>query len=291
MNAPRATISAAPAQLRQGAAVLGRGWTQLVKPQQPAAAANLVHPIPGDYWERLISVAFTLTTSAVAGIRTLALAYADGDGYVFNLVPISNEIGPSQTLTGYGDLASVTPVQAPESHQTEGAQTSPGATTTICSLVLPSGGWTLNWLVMLTGTLAAADTDNFGLYQGTTLIEQSVNGIIVGQPYAQDPVEVQVPVGGATYAVKNVAAGTAASVYSAQLVASPANVMQLQVQIPDFVMKSGWQVQLQLGGAQAGDQLSGLGLLVERYPSSDIDHLRGLSADTLAEIIAGLMMG
>lgn len=285
------SISAAPAQLRQGAAILGRGWSQLVKPPQPPAGAGFTRAVPGDYWERLLSLAFTLTTSAAAGTRTLAVAYADGDGYVFNLVPISNEIGPSQQLTGYGDLASVTPVQAPNSHQSEGSVTTPGALAAVTSLVLPSGGWTLSWQVQLAGTPAAADANNFGLYAGTAQVLESVNAGAVGGPWQQETVQVQVPVGGATYAVKSISAGTAGAIYSAQLVASPANVMQLQVQLPDFVMKSGWQVSLQLGGAQAADQLSGLGMLLERYPSSDIDRLAGYPATVLAEIVASLASG
>lgn len=280
------TLSGAASQLRQGATVRGRGWQTLLRPPQPAAAASYLRTIPAEYWERVLSLAFTLTTSAAAGIRTLALAYQDGDQFTFNLVPISNEIGPSQQLTGYADLASVTPVQAPSSHDTENSVTAPAAGGVITSLALPSGGWTLAWQVQLAGTPAAADANNFQLRQGAAVLLESINPGAVGGPWPQDSIEVQIPVGGATVSVNANGVGTAGAIYSAQLVASPANVMQLQVQIPDFILKSGWQLALQLGGAQAGDQISALGLLVERFPSGDIDQLAG---DPIAELASELV--
>lgn len=286
---PSPTVSAAPSQLRQGAANRGTGWTTLEKVASPAAGASFSYTIDATYWRRLLAFACQIATSAAAGVRQLNLIYQDGDGYIFNLVPLSNELGPSQTLVAYGDQATVTPVEVPESHQVEGSLPTPGPLATIASLVLPSGGWTLNWLAQLTGTLAAADVNNFGLYQGTTQLLQSVNGIIVGQPYPQESIQVQTPIGGATYAVKAIGAGTASSVYSAQLVAQPSNVPTLQVQIPDFILKSGWQLGLQLVGAQAGDQLSGIGLLFERYPSSDIPARDQGYADELAAAILHVM--
>lgn len=285
MSYPGGTISSARPQLRQSAAALGRGWLQLVKLPTPAAAGSLQRTVPADYWERLLSLSFSLVTSAVAGTRTLALAYQDGDGYTFNLVPISNALGPSLNLNGYADLASVTPVQEPTSFQAEGSATAPAALTTLASVNIPSGGYTVNWTLMLSAAQAATDNDNFGLYLGTTLLLQSVNGTILGQPYPQDTVEVQVPIGGATLAVKNIGAGSAGAGYNAQLSATPSNLPALQVQLPDFMMKSGWQLVLQLGNAQAGDQISAAALLLERYPSSDIQHLAGYSAEALAELL------
>ena len=285
------TVQTAPAQLRQSAAFRGRGWTSLVKGVQPAAGGGFTYPIAGDFWRRILSVAATLATSSAAGIRQLNLVYQDGDGNIFNLVPISNEVGPSQTLTLYGDQASVTPVEAPESHQAEGSATSPAALTTLTSLVLPSGGWTLAWQVQVSGTVGATEINNFGLYNGTTLVLQSENGNTVGQDYPQDPIEIQVPTGGATYNIKNIALATTGAVYAAQLVATPANVPSLQVQIPDFILKSGWQLGLQLVGAQAADQLSGILILEERYPSSDYQLAPQDMLWAIADAIAAIAQG
>lgn len=267
MTHPSHGLAGGPAELRQSNLQHFRGWTHLVKPPAPATGGGFTRAVPGDYFERLISLAFQLSTSAVAGTRTLSVNYTDGDGFIFNLVPLSNEIGPSQTITAYGDLSGVTPVQVPESHQAEGSVTSPALDTTLATVTLPSGGWTLQWQVQLAGTLAAADRNNIGLYQADALLLAAINGIVVDQIYPQEPVQVQVPVGGATFNIETIAVGTVGSVYSAQLLAIPANVSQLQVQLPDFLLRSGWQHVIALGGAQAGDAITGLGLLLERYPS------------------------
>jgi hypothetical protein len=228
MGQPPRTLAHIPRELRLSNLGYGLGNTKILKLPAPAAAAGFTRTIPADYWERILSLAFNLVTSAVAGTRTLAIVFQDQDGNTFNLTPISNEIGPSQNITAYADLASVTPVAVPASHQAEGSQPAPAAGTTITSLVLPSGGWTLNWLVQVSGA-----------------------------------------VGGATVLVRNVAVATAGTTYAAQLVATPANVPAAQVQLPDFLMHSGWQWGIQLGGPQAGDQLSGILLLAERF-SSDL---------------------
>jgi hypothetical protein len=267
MATPPHTLAHIPRELRLSNLGYGLGVTKLQKLPSPAAAASFTHLIPADYWERILSLAFNLTTSAVAGIRTLAIVFQDQDGNIFNLTPISNEIGPSQNITAYADLASVTPVAVPASHQAEGSQTSPAAGTTIVSLALPSGGWTINWLVQVTGTVGAPEVDNFALVSAGTQLDVSINGNVVGQPYQQQPAQVQIPVGGATVLVRNVNLATVGAVYAAQLTASPANVPAAQVQLPDFLMHTGWQWGIQLGGPQAGDQISGILLLAERYPS------------------------
>ena len=267
MTHPASNLAHIPRELRLSNLGYGAGVTKLFKLPQPAAAASFVRTIPADWWERILSLAFTLVTSGVAGTRTLAVVFQDQDGNIFNLTPISNEIGPNLNVTAYADLASVTPVAVPASHQAEGQQTSPAAGTTIVSLVLPSGGWTLNWLVQVSGTVGAPEQDNFALVSAGTQLDVSINGIVAGQPYQQQAAQVQIPVGGATVLVRNVALATVGAVYAAQLVATPANVPAAQVQLPDFLMHTGWAWGIQLGGAQAGDQLSNLLLLAERFPS------------------------
>lgn len=267
MGGPPHTLAHIPRELRQSNLGYGLGATRILKLPTPAAAASFTRTIPSDNWERLLSLAFNLVTSAVAGTRTLAIVYQDGDGNIFNLTPISNEIGPSQNITAYADLASVTPVAVPASHQSEGSQTSPAATTTITSLVLPSGGWQLSWLVQVSGTVGAPEIDNFQLVSAGVLLDTSINGNVVGQPYQQQPSQVQIPIGGATVLIRNNVLATVGAVYAAQLVATPANVPAAQVQLPDFLMHSGWAWGVQLGGPQAGDQLSAILALMERFPS------------------------
>lgn len=264
---PPRTLAHIPRELRGSNLGYGLGATRVVKLPPPAAASSFTHTIPADNWERLLSLAFNLVTSAAAGTRTLAVVFQDGDSNTFNLTPISNEIGPSQNITAYADLASVTQVAVPASHQAEGSVTSPAAGATVVSLALPSGGWSLAWLVQVSGTVGAPEVDNFQLVSGTTVLDTSINGNTVGQPYQQQPSQVQIPIGGATVLVRANVLGTVGAVYAAQLVATPANLPAAQVQVPDFLMHSGWAWGIQLGSPQAGDQLSAILALMERYPS------------------------
>lgn len=267
MGQPPHNLAHIPRELRGSNLGYGLGATRILKLPSPAVATGFTRTIPADNWERLLSLAFNLVTSAVAGTRTLAIVFQDGDGSTFNLTPVSNEIGPSQNITAYADLASVTQVAAPASHQAEGSVTSPAAGATVVSLVLPSGGWTLNWIVQVSGTVGAPEVDNFQLVSAGAVLDTSINGNAVAVPYQQLPSQVQIPIGGATVLVRANVLGTVGAVYAAQLVATPASLPAAQVQVPDFLMHSGWAWGVQLGSPQAGDQLSGIVALMERFPS------------------------
>lgn len=267
MTQPNRNLAHIPRELRQSNLGYGLGVTKLFKLASPAAGASFTRAIPPEYWERLLSLAFNLQTSAAAGTRTLAVVFQDQDGNTFNLVPISNEIGPSQNINAYADLASVTQVQVPASHQNESQATAPAAGATIATLTLPSGGWTINWSVMQTAGSTAADLNNMALNQGATQLLVAEMGTVLGTEYTQTAVEIQVPIGGATITVKTIGAASASAVYTAQLTAIPANLPAAQVQIPDFLMHSGWAWGIQVGNAQAADQLSGILILAERFPS------------------------
>jgi hypothetical protein len=63
------------------APVAGRvGYQDLLRPASPAAGANFTYTVSGDKVLWPLSVMARLTTSAVAGDRTLALEYQDSDG-------------------------------------------------------------------------------------------------------------------------------------------------------------------------------------------------------------------
>jgi|SRR5579871_48457 len=285
------TVTAAPAQLRQSAAVRGRGWQVFEPVTQPAANASFTYPIDGTYWRRLLALAATLQTSAAAGLRQLALNYTDGDGNIFNQVPLLADQGPSLTQSVYADQATVTPVSELQSVENAGSQTSPAAGTTIATVTVPAGNWQISWTVSVAGTVAAADRNNFSLVQGATTILTSENGIVVDQEYPQEPVEIVVPTGGQTIKITNTALATTGAIYTAQLSVVPINPFGGQAQIPDFIMKSGWQLQLQLINGQAGDQISGIRLLTERYASSDVPLPNHDLADKLAAVILEILSG
>jgi hypothetical protein len=82
----------------------------------------------------------------------------------------------------------------------------------ICSTTVPAGTWEVSWIVGFTGagTATAADNNNFGLYQGATLLATATVDAVNNQIelYVQTPVSVS---GGSpsTVSVKVLGTGTA----------------------------------------------------------------------------------
>lgn len=263
------TLATAPARLRPSAYFRGRGWPQLIKVPAPAAGASLTRVVPGDYWERLLSLAFTLTTSATVAARSIALNLLDGDGNIFNQTQIAAGIIAGSVSTQFGDLTTVSPIQGTESFTGEGSVSSPGASATICSLAaLPAGTYIVNAVVNMAGTLVqATDANNIKIYNGGVLVYAALDNNIGSAPQNFGPFTITVPAGGSII-LATVAAGTAASIYSGSLSAIPA-VYQGSFQFPDILMQSGYQYQVAIGGIQAADQISNVLMMLERYPSSD----------------------
>ncbi len=102
-----------------------------------------------------------------------------------------------------------------------GSVTSPAPFTNILFLNVAPGTYTVSWTVTLSGTLSAADVNNFGLYNGTTFVAGSINPAAPG-PYAQAPVTFTVT--GAAPDIKILSAAntpTTGAVYGAAVVPSP----------------------------------------------------------------------
>lgn len=112
-----------------------------------------------------------------------------------------------------------TSVQA--SLQVQGNVAAPAAGTVIATLALPAGEWVINWTVSVEGTVAVAEDNNFVLQQGVTNLITSINANVVAQPYPQPQITVSIAAGGQNVVVRNIGAGTAASVYTADITASP----------------------------------------------------------------------
>lgn len=104
--------------------------------------------------------------------------------------------------------------------QNSASVTAPAAGATITSVTLTPGQWAVSWSVMLAGTPAAGDANNFRLVIGSSVLT-SINPGSVGGPWGQAPVEVTVPVN-TNAIIKAVGAGTAGAIYTAQLSATPA---------------------------------------------------------------------
>lgn len=104
-----------------------------------------------------------------------------------------------------------------------GSVTSPGGGVTLASVAIPAGTWEVTWIVGFTastsGSASAADNNNFVLYVGATAVGTAVvdavdNGI---ELYAQTTVQVTVPGGGSTLAVKTAGAGSSGTTYYAMI--------------------------------------------------------------------------
>ena len=262
-----ADLAHIPNETRQSSLSHGLGLTQLLKPVQPAAGANFTRAVPGEFFERYLALAFQLVTAVAAGNRSLAINYLDGDGFIFNQTPVALAIPPSTTMNVYADLVATTPVQQPVTQQASGSVLNPAAGGTIVTLTLPPGDWQLAWEVEIEGTTSATDDNNLAIFQGATQLAPSENGHVVGQPYTQETLEVNAGPAGATITVKATVLATVGATYLAQIVATPLSQLGVQAVIPDVLFRSGWQLQVAVGNIQAGDQISGIGLLTERYPS------------------------
>ena len=101
-----------------------------------------------------------------------------------------------------------------------GSQTSPGATTTIATVTIPTAGtYDITWTVYLNGTLSASDANNFQLLHNASVVMTSLNQAAVGV-YPQQT-ELVTCAAGDTITVESIAAGTVGAVYSADLSAIP----------------------------------------------------------------------
>lgn len=61
----------------------GRGYQEPLQGVTPAAGANFVYKVPGSAWQRLVSAAFTLTTSSHVANRYVTITYATAQGLVY----------------------------------------------------------------------------------------------------------------------------------------------------------------------------------------------------------------
>lgn len=283
------TIDSAADQLRGPNLVRGRGRLQLIRPANPAAGTGFTRVIPGDYWERPLSVAFTLANGSVLGPRTIAQNLIDGDGNIFNQTQIAVGVPGNVTISQYGDLSQVAPIQGGVSPSNEGSVTTPAANGTIASLgSLAAGTYFVTAVVNMAGTLAqAVDANNIKLWNGGLTLYENLDNNIGSSPQTFGPFEIEVPASGSILA-SAINLATTGAIYSVSLSAIPAT-QQGSYQFPDILLKSGWGLQIAVGGIQAADQLSGIFYLAERYPSGDT-YLHGHEAlDELAAAVLATM--
>jgi len=162
----------------------------------------------------------TLTTSAMNYVATVVNDPDNGS----QLVKVAVTGTPSTTngpvVTGTVGEAVIAPAVAATLGNTVGTTpASPPPETTVFSMSLAAGTYTVNWGVQLSGTVSATDANNFELFNDASQIALSVNGDTAGS-YPQSPVSVTIKSGGGTLAIKSIRAGTAEAVYEGYLTVS-----------------------------------------------------------------------
>lgn len=285
------TVSRAPGQRRQSTPWRGRGFQVLEKPPQPASGGGFNYVVDGTYWRRLLALSFTFVTSVSAGDRVLNLQFLDGDGFVINQQGVINLQTANQSTNVSLDLAQGSGDENPQGIRIDGTVTSPTAGQAIASLSgLPNGSYQLEWTVELSGTLAAGtDNDNFKVVANGADVAQSSNLAVAGT-YPQEPVDFTQETG-ANVSIQAINLATVGAVYQVSVVINVLGNIILEGQIPDLTLKSGWQINLQLINPIAGDQISAIGMLFERYPSSDYQEGDDSPADQLAALILDIASG
>jgi hypothetical protein len=118
-----------------------------------------------------------------------------------------------------------------------GSVTSPAASQTILTVNAPPGTYTVPWSVTLAGTLAAADINNFGLYNGNTLVATSVNPDTAGT-YVQTPQTFTVTAAAPFIQVKaGAATPTTGAIYTASL---PQNSLPATISVGPHGLGTTW---------------------------------------------------
>lgn len=270
-----------------------RSYKQVLGPFTTSGSTPFLHRVPGEYWERIISIIGAPVTSGVVKDRQYVCAYFQGDQVAVTAVPISELIGPSQIaqVTASIDAPGLFTVGG-DSLNAEGRVLGPTAGQTIASIALTGGEWNIAWEVQLDGTVAALEENNFGLYSGATLEATSENPPTAGGPYPQPLNTIQVNFSGATVAVKAIAAGTGTAGYTAAFTATPVGNVTSYGRLPDLILPSGWYFGLETINADPGDSIASIYLVVEQFPS---DYASGTEAEEtnhlLREILATLSNG
>jgi hypothetical protein len=110
------------------------------------------------------------------------------------------------------------PASAASISNTGAPVTSPGIGAVLATAAVPNAGtYSVNWQILLGGTLGAIDRNNVALQVNGVTVATSNNGINSGTVYPQTSQQIVIPAG-ATVQLITIAAGTAASVYAGNFV-------------------------------------------------------------------------
>lgn len=210
-------------------------------------------------WKRRGEVVFQVPlvgqitgTTGTDGANTTNSNLTTDRGLVYSVRRLSASGFTAGTVTAYNN--GIEPVAAwsnnplASTSNITGSVTSPGAGATIAQLQLPVGSYTVSWTVQLSGTLGAADTNNFVLAQTGTGAPGNVLTAInspTANTFPQLPVTVTSTNANNFVKINTVGAGTVGAVYNAQMTITP--IITTPTTVNPFYSYSQGQLLLQPG--------------------------------------------
>jgi hypothetical protein len=278
-------------QLMPRPATLGRGFTRVTAEASPAAGAGFAHTFGPDFWQRVVAVSFTFTTSAAAGNRYPQISYTDANSNLIYQMAATPAVNGGQAVAVAADLGQTAAFPASESASATGNATAVTAGQAIVTLALTQGDWVINWEVIFSGTTGAAEVDNCQLQQAGAAVANSINGNSAGQQYVQLAQQVQIPAAGAAMTINAIANGTATARYNVTIVATLTGSQLFNPRLPDLVMRPGWAFNVTAAGIQAGDQLSALVTTRERYSSTWADGSLAEDGERMWRLLRDRLLG
>lgn len=210
-------------------------------------------------WKRRGEVVFQVPlvgqitgTTGTDGANTTNSNLTTDRGLVYSVRRLSASGFTAGTVTAYNNgiepVAAWTNNPLASTSNITGSVTSPGAGATIAQLQLPVGSYTVSWTVQLSGTLGAADTNNFVLAQTGTGAPGNVLTAInspTANTFPQLPVTVTSTNANNFVKINTVGAGTVGAVYNAQMTITP--IITTPTTVNPFYSYSQGQLLLQPG--------------------------------------------
>lgn len=101
MTSPLPGNTSGTARLILGELAFQVGWQERLLIPAPAAGAPWVYKVDGRFYERVLAVTYTFTSSAVVATRSIVLNLIDNNGVTVCQVPGSFAIAASSTFTDF----------------------------------------------------------------------------------------------------------------------------------------------------------------------------------------------
>jgi hypothetical protein len=258
------------------------GNTTLIKPPNPPASTPYVFTNSSDYWVRITAATFTLATLANQGaVRNTCPQWADADGFVYAQSPSYETLQDGMTVPWFGALqqpAAIGPTYPVVEGSTQLQNGQPLVTNIQEGESLT--GFDLSGLPPTAPSTTTVQITNTLGGVLTWAWPQPVAGpqpLIVRFPGPIPPLNATTPI---TFTVTSAATvgNFALNTYGAFV---PPFSFGIMGPMPDVILKPGHTWTTFIQGMVAGDQISNVGLLLERYPSDFASGARAANEEAV----------